>query len=99
MKKSYYVYILASRWRGATYIGVTNDLHMRLQEHRDPKSTGYAKKWSIAKLVYLEEFKYINDAIAYEKKLKKWRKPWKFDLIENNNLDWLDLFEFYPNDL
>lgn len=99
MNKSYYVYILASRWRGATYIGVTNDIHLRLQEHRDPKSIGYANKWSIAKLVYLEEFEYINDAIAYEKKLKKWHKTWKFDLIEGNNPGWLDLFDLYPNDL
>jgi len=99
MKKYYYVYILASRWRGATYIGVTNDIHSRLIEHRDPKSNGYAKRWSIARLVYMEEFEYINDAIAYEKKLKKWHKQWKFDLIEDRNPDWVDLFEAFPEPL
>jgi len=98
MTHQYFVYILASRYRGATYIGVTNDIYARLIEHRDPNSDGYAAKWNASMLVYLEEFQYINDAIAYEKKLKKWRRQWKWDLIETNNPNWLDLSKSYQLD-
>jgi len=98
MTHQYFVYILASRYRGATYVGVTNDIHARLIEHRALKSDGYAAKWNASKLVYLEEFQYINDAIAYEKKLKKWRQKWKWDLIEKNNSEWLDLSQVYNLD-
>ncbi len=89
----YWVYILASRLRGATYIGMTNDIVARMLEHRRGKAGGYASTWDITRLVYAEEFQYVNDAIDYEKKLKKWRKEWKFQLIEKTNPQWVDMME------
>jgi hypothetical protein len=55
-----------------------NNIYARLMEHRDPNSDGYVAKWNASRLVYLEEFQYINEAIDYEKKLKKWRRQWKW---------------------
>jgi putative endonuclease len=91
--KRFHVYILASRPRGATFIGVTGDIEHRLQQHRSGEGSAYVRKWSIYTLVYLEEYKYVNDAIAREKQLKKWRKAWKFDLIEKANPNWVDIFD------
>ena len=90
---NYFVYILASRPRGATYIGMTNDIEARLAEHRRGKAGSYDSTWDITRLVYVEECQYVNDAIDYEKKLKKWKRAWKFDLIEKTNPDWVDLIE------
>lgn len=89
--KKYHVYILASRPRGATYVGMSGDLEYRLEQHRTGKGSAYVKQWGIYTLVYFEEYKYVNDAITREKQLKKWRKAWKFDLIETTNPGWVDL--------
>jgi len=48
-------------------------------------------RWGISRLVYVESYKYVNDAIAREKQLKKWRRQWKFDLVDTHNPDWTDL--------
>lgn len=89
--KRYHVYILASRLRGATYVGMSGDIEFRLQQHRSGEGSAYVKRWGIYRLVYLEEYKYVNDAIAREKQLKKWRRAWKFELIEEVNPKWIDL--------
>jgi len=91
VRKTYYVYILASRFRGATYIGVTGEIHQRLLDHRAGKGSAYATKWNITYPVHLEEFQYVNDALLREAQLKKWRRQWKFDLIETHNPNWNDL--------
>lgn len=91
MRKIYYVYILASRPRGATYIGITGDIHQRLLDHKNGKGSAYAAKWNISFPVYLEEFLYVNDALAREGELKKWKQRWKFELIERHNPQWEDL--------
>ena len=97
-KRKYYVYILAHKPRGAIYIGVTNDLVYRVLQHRSGKGSQHTAKYKIFDLVYWEEFQYVNDAIALEKKLKKWDRPWKDSLIEENNPDWRDLYEEFCND-
>ena len=88
----YYVYILASRRHGTLYTGVTNDLIRRVQEHREGMLPGFTKRYGVVRLVYFEMFGEIGDAIAREKKLKRWRRDWKIALIEENNLDWGDLW-------
>lgn len=88
----YYVYILASRRHGTLYTGVTNDLIRRVQEHRESMLPGFTKRYGVLRLVYFEMFGEIGDAIAREKKLKRWRRDWKIALIEENNLDWDDLW-------
>jgi len=85
-----FVYILASRPRGALYIGVTTDIRRRLVEHR----AGYVihtRRYRIQRLVYLEERGRVTDAIIREKQLKKWMRARKIKLIETNNPNWADL--------
>lgn len=89
----YYVYILASRRHGTLYTGVTNDLIWRVQEHREKMLPGFTKRYGVVRLVYFESFGEIGDAIAREKKLKRWRRDWKIALIEENNPEWDDLWE------
>jgi putative endonuclease len=88
---AYYVYILASGRYGTLYIGVTNDLPRRLEEHRAGRGSHFVSKYKIHRLVYVEAFATPQEAIAREKQLKFWRRDWKIQLIEKDNLDWSDL--------
>lgn len=91
MKKEYFVYILASRPHGAIYVGVTNDLWGRIEDHKDGVASKHTQKYRIDKLVYFEVFDRIDEAIDREKKLKKWNRAWKVRLIEERNAAWNDL--------
>ncbi len=82
---SYYIYILCSKKNGTLYIGVTNNIERRIFEHKEKLASGFTKKYQITKLVYLEEYQDINEAIAREKALKKWNRCWKINLIESVN--------------
>jgi putative endonuclease len=86
------VYILASGRRGTLYIGVTNDLVRRVYEHRNNVIGGFTEQYDVHRLVYFEIFDGIQEAIAREKKLKRWRRAWKVELIEKQNEDWHDLW-------
>ena len=68
----YYVYILASRRHGTLYIGITNSLQKRLQEHRTGKGSSFVKAYGIHRLVYVEFYERADEAIAREKQLKRW---------------------------
>src|SRR5438876_11443420 len=97
MKYSY-VYILASIQR-VLYIGITADLGRRLGEHRsnlDPSS--FTSQYRVYRLVYVEQFTDIRQAIAREKQLKGWRRGKKLRLIESSNPDWQDLAPPAPPD-
>ncbi len=87
------VYILASKKNGTLYIGVTNNLERRIIEHKTKQIKGFTANYDVNLLVYFEETNDIKAAIEREKKLKKWRRNWKIDLIEKNNADWKDLSE------
>ncbi|KKQ33159.1 MAG: Excinuclease ABC C subunit domain protein [candidate division TM6 bacterium GW2011_GWF2_37_49] len=89
----YAVYILTNETRGTLYIGVSNDLKRRMLEHRLGLVDGFTKKYSLKKLVHVEQFKYINNAIKREKQLKRWHREWKINLIEEQNPEWNDLYE------
>lgn len=91
--KGGWVYIVADRYRGGTYIGVTASLTHRIYQHRIGRGSRYAAKHNRNRLVYAERHERIEDAIAREKAMKKWLRAWKFGLIEKDNRDWLDLFE------
>jgi putative endonuclease len=71
---SYYVYILASRRHGTLYIGVTNNLPTRLEQHRRGRGSAFVKKYGVHILVHVEEFASALEAIAREKQLKEWRR-------------------------
>ena len=90
---TYWVYILASRPRGTLYVGVTNDLLRRVTEHRDGLVEGFTRDYDIKMLVYFEPHDSVTEAIAREKRIKRWARPWKIDLIRSKNPDWRDLFE------
>ena len=88
---TYDVYILASGHHGTLYIGVTSDLRTRLEQHRAGRGSKFVSKYKIRRLVYVEAFASPQEAIAREKQLKNWRRDWKIQLIEKDNLDWSDL--------
>lgn len=88
----YYVYIMATQKNGTIYIGVTNDIIRRTYEHREGQLTGFSQKYRVKHLVHYEEFQDIRDAIQREKRLKKWNRAWKIQLIETQNPDWRDLW-------
>jgi len=81
---------------GTLYIGMTNDLERRMFEHKNKLYKGFSKKYGLNKLMYFENFQYVNDAIKREKQLKNWNRSWKIELIEKDNKDWNDLsFELF----
>ena len=90
---TYYVYILASNRNGTLYVGVTNDLVRRVDEHRRGKINGFTKIYKVHNLVYFEQTADINSAIAREKLVKRWKRPWKLELIEKDNPHWEDLYK------
>lgn len=89
--KTFYIYILASKKNGTLYTGLTNDLIRRVYEHKSGLIEGFTKKYSVHKLVYFEDTTDINAAILREKRLKKWKRQWKIELIEKQNPEWKDL--------
>lgn len=99
MRKTYYIYILASKRNGTLYIGATNDLERRSYEHKYHLVKGFTEKYNVNKLVYFEQTNDIQTALQREKQLKKWNRKWKLDLIENVNPEWKDLSENWIPDL
>jgi putative endonuclease len=87
----YYLYILSNKKNGTLYIGVSNNLERRMFEHKNKLVEGFTKTYGLDKLVYFEIFQFINDAIKREKSMKKWKRQWKINLIEENNPTWNDL--------
>jgi putative endonuclease len=72
---------------------VTNNLAARVTQHRNGEGSKFAKKYWALRLVYAQPFEDVNEAIAAEKRLKKWKRIWKVALIERENPDWCDLME------
>lgn len=93
MEKYYYVYIMTNRMYGTLYTGVTNDLVRRVYEHKNSFVDGFTKKHDCKILVYYEIFGDVDEAIKREKQLKKWKRTWKIQLIEKENISWEDLYE------
>jgi putative endonuclease len=91
MSEQFYVYMLASRKHGTLYIGITNDLIRRTYQHKSKAVRGFTKRYDVHKLVYFEIFDDPLSAIGREKQLKKWKREWKIQLIEEKNPEWVDL--------
>ena len=97
MGKTYYVYILATRKDGPMYVGITSDLHRRVLEHKTHEIRGFTWKYNVDRLVYFEQFDSPDAAIQREKRIKRWRRAWKVELIGKDNPEWRDLSEdFQP---
>ena len=86
-------YIMASRYRGTMYTGVTSNLWQRVCDHKNGRFKGFTDDYNIKTLVWNEHHHMMEDAIRREKQIKKWNRPWKFRIIEEMNKDWLDLHE------
>ena len=88
-----WVYIMADRYRGAMYVGVTSHLAARVQQHRGGDGSDFCRRYGLDRLVWAERGETIEDCIAHEKRLKQWRRAWKIALIERGNPEWLDLYD------
>ena len=93
MKKQYkfYVYILTNYKKTSFYIGFTNNIVRRMIEHKNGFGCKFTKKYKLKYLIYFEEYRYVNDAIAREKELKKWRREKKINLAKTINPELIDL--------
>ena len=89
-----WVYIMADRYRGTMYVGVTADLATRVYQHRHGTGSDFCARYKLHRLVWAERSEPIADCIAHEKRLKRWKREWKFALIESANPDWNDLYDF-----
>jgi putative endonuclease len=88
-----WVYIMADRYRGTLYIGVTRDIAARAWAHRAGRGSKFCARYGLTRLVYAEQAPTIYEAIAREKAMKKWERAWKIELIESVNSNWDDLFD------
>jgi putative endonuclease len=93
MDKQPAVYILASKRNGTLYIGVTSELRRRIWQHKNNVLPGFTNTYGVHSLVYYELHGSMRAAIEREKKIKKWKRAWKLDLIETSNPEWRDLWE------
>jgi putative endonuclease len=84
---------MASERNGTLYIGVTSDLIRRVFEHKNDMAEGFTKRYQVHDLVYFEQTNNALSALTREKQLKKWKRKWKLELIEEFNPDWKDLYE------
>ena len=91
--RQFYVYILASRPGGALYVGVTNDLVRRVDEHKRGLVPGFTKRYGIDRLVYFEVYETAYQAIQREKNIKHWPRVYKTRLIGEKNSTWQDLYD------
>lgn len=93
MVRGGFVYIMTNRPKGTLYIGVTGELGPRVVAHRTGGGSTFVRRYNLRRLVYVERFDDIAEAIAREKQLKHWNRDWKIRLIEEQNPEWDDLFE------
>ena len=87
-----WVYMMSNRYRGTIYTGVTADLAARIDQHKQGKGSIFTSEYGLTRLVYAEPHDEIDNAILREKRIKKWNRAWKIELIESMNPDWADLY-------
>ncbi len=87
------VYVLTSYRNGTLYVGVTSDIARRTWEHRSNAVGGFVRDYGVHRLVFVEFHDTMVDAILREKRIKKWRRAWKLELIERHNPQWRDLWD------
>lgn len=90
-RKGGWVYIMADRYRGTMYVGVTAHLAARIHQHRAGEGSEFCTRYRLDRLVWAERGEDITECIQHEKRLKRWHRQWKFELIERDNPDWTDL--------
>ena len=90
-ERHYYVYILTSGKYGTLYTGVTSNLKQRIWQHQHKLAEGFTKKYNVHQLVYYEDYSDVYEAVTRERRIKKWNRQWKINLIERNNPHWINL--------
>jgi len=91
--KDFYVYMLASRKNGTIYKGITSDLVKRIGEHKYEKGSRFTERYAVKKLVWYKHCETAENAVAFEKRLRRYSRQWKVNLIEEFNPDWNDLYD------
>jgi len=94
--RTYFVYMLASKPYGTLYIGVTNDIIGRVEQHRAGTGSKFTSRYKVHTLVWFQQFTDILEAIQREKTMKEWPRAWKTNLIERDNPHWVDLYPSLP---
>lgn len=89
--KTYHVYILTNDWNTVLYVGLTNNIRRRVDEHKRGEGGVFTKRYKLHKLVYAQPFSDIDEAICAEKSLKRGTRARKIKLIESINPEWKDL--------
>ncbi len=87
------VYIMTNRKHGTLYIGVTSDLVQRVWQHGEGVIPGFTKKYGLKRLVWFEQHDDMTWAIHREKLIKKYKREWKINLIEQDNPNWDNLYD------
>jgi putative endonuclease len=93
LAKNFYVYILASERNGTIYKGMTSDLVKRIGQHKFENGSAFTAKYEIKKLVWYKLCGTAEEAIKWEKRLRRYPRQWKVNLIEEMNPEWKDLFD------
>jgi len=93
MAKQFYVYLLTNKRNGTLYVGITSNLVQRVWQHKNNITKGFTEKYNISYLVYFEIHSSAENAISREKQIKKWKRAWKIKLIEEDNPQWIDLYD------
>jgi putative endonuclease len=93
MKKSPFVYIMASKRNGTLYTGASSDLVQRVWQHRQGLGDGFTSRHGVSRLVYFEAHGDMHAAITRERQIKEWKRRWKVELVEAMNPEWRDLWE------
>jgi putative endonuclease len=88
-----WVYVMTNRANGTLYTGVTSDIARRAWERREGLVKAFTRRYGLKRLVYIEFYEDIRDAIQREKNLKHYSRAWKAQLIVEANPDWRDLYE------
>lgn len=83
---------MTNKPKGTLYVGITNNLYRRVFEHKNNITQGFTTKYKLYKLVFYNHSNDVNAAIEYEKRIKKWNRQWKIELVENFNPTWEDLY-------
>ena len=100
MGRDYWVYILTNRSHAVFYVGVTHDVQVRYYQHLYKEdANSFTAKYNLNKLVYMEHYQYIENAIFREKRLKRWNRKWKLDLIKSINPNFVNLMEDLRDDV
>ena len=89
----FYVYIITNKRNGTLYIGHTDNLTLRMEQHVRGDFEGFSKRYGLKYLIWYETHQTRNEAFTRERQLKEWRRDWKLELIEKENPHWIDIFK------